>query len=89
MNTDGLSSYLERSSAESEALDDVSLIKASQQRNQEAFALLVCKYQRPLFTLAWYILLDEEEASTITQDTFLAAWPGDADVLLWLSRLIY
>ena len=99
MNNDVRSSQLERGSltpsVSLSALDDVSLVKASQQRNQEAFALLVCKYQRPLFTLAWYILQDEEEASAITQETFLTAWktlpswPGDADVLLWLSRLIY
>jgi len=99
MNNEVLSSQRERGSltprVSLSALDDVSLVQASQQRNQEAFALLVRKYQRPLFTLAWSILQDEEEASAITQDTFLVAWkalpswPGDADVLLWLSRLAY
>ena len=99
MNNNVLSSQPERVSqvprVSLSAQDDVSLVKASQQGNQEAFALLVRKHQRPLFTLAWSILQNEEEASAITQDAFLAAWktlpslPGDADVSLWLSRLIY
>ncbi|GHO48908.1 RNA polymerase sigma factor [Ktedonospora formicarum] len=77
------------------AQDDVSLIKASQHRDQEAFALLVRKYQRPIFTLAFYILQDAEEASILTQETFLAAWkalpllPRDAPFSLWLLRLTY
>lgn len=76
------------------AQDDVALIKACHQRNQEAFALLVRSYQRLLFTLAWQILQDDEQARTITQDTFLAAWetlpslPTDANVSLWLFHLI-
>lgn len=74
--------------------DDVTLIKACQQRNQEAFALLVRRHQRLLFTLALHILQDDEQARTITQDTFLAAWealpslPADINVSLWLSHLI-
>jgi len=99
MNNDVLSSQPERVSltpcVSLSAQDDVSLLRASQQGDQEAFALLVRKYQRPLFTLAWSLVQDEEKASVITQDTFLAAWkalpswPGDADILLWLSRLAY
>jgi len=77
------------------AQDDVSLIKACQQHNQEAFALLVRKHQRSLFTLAVSLLQDDELASTITQDTFLAAWkvlpslPAGTNIALWLSHLIY
>ena len=68
MNNDVCSSQLERGSltpsVSLSALDDVSLVKASQQRNQEAFALLVCKYQRPLFTFAWYILQNHHVGAT-------------------------
>lgn len=77
------------------AQDDVSFIKASQHRDQEAFALLVRKYQRPIFTLAFYILQDAEEASILTQETFLAAWKalplfrGDPPFSLWLLHLTY
>lgn len=77
------------------AQDDVLLINASQHRNQEAFALLVRKYQRPIFTLALHILQNDEEADSITQEMFLAAWkalpsfPKDAPFSLWLSRLTY
>lgn len=77
------------------AQDDVSLIKASQQGDQEAFSLLVRKHQRPLFTLAWHLLQNDEQARIITQDTFLAAWkmlsalPRDVTLSLWLSHLLY
>lgn len=77
------------------AQDDISLIKASQQHNQEAFALLVRKHQRSLFTLAVSLLQDDDLASTITQDTFLVAWealpslPTGTNIALWLSHLIY
>ena len=76
------------------AQDNVALIKACQQHNQEAFALLVRKHQRRLFTLAVSLLQDDEQAAIITQDTFLAAWealpslPADANIALWLSHLI-
>jgi RNA polymerase sigma-70 factor, ECF subfamily len=77
------------------AQNDIALIKACQQRHQEAFALLVRKHQRRLFALAWHILQDDEQARTITQNTFLAAWealpslPTETNnISLWLFHLM-
>jgi len=75
--------------------DDMQLVKASQQGDQDAFALLVQKHQRRVFNMSLRMLQDYEEASEITQDTFLAAWQGlpsfrgDACFATWLYRIAY
>jgi RNA polymerase sigma-70 factor (ECF subfamily) len=52
--------------------DDTQLVKASQQGDQDAFALLVQKHQRRVFNVSLRMLRDYEEASEITQEAFLA-----------------
>ena len=56
--------------------DDTQLVKASQQGDQDAFALLVQRHQRRVFNMSLHMLQDYEEASEITQEAFLAAWQG-------------
>jgi RNA polymerase sigma-70 factor, ECF subfamily len=43
--------------------DDARLVQASQQGDQDAFALLVQRHQRRIFLLSLRILQDDEEAS--------------------------
>src|ERR1700674_3536305 len=75
--------------------DDAQLVKASQQGNQDAFAFLVQRQQRRVFTMALGMLQDDEEASEITQNAFLAAWQGlpsfrgEARFATWLYRIAY
>jgi RNA polymerase sigma-70 factor (ECF subfamily) len=75
--------------------DDAQLVKASQQGNQDAFAFLVQRHQRRVFTMVWRMLQDDEEASEITQNAFLAAWQGlpafrgEARFATWLYRIVY
>lgn len=75
--------------------DDVRLVKASQQGNQDAFALLVQRHQRRIFTLSLRMLQDYDEADEITQEAFLAAWQGlpsfrgEACFPTWLYRIAY
>ena len=75
--------------------DDAQLVKASQQGNQDAFAFLVQRHQRRVFTLVLRMLRDYEEASEITQNAFLAAWQGlpafrgEARFTTWLYRIAY
>ena len=75
--------------------DDVPLVKASQQGNQDAFAVLVQRHQRRVFTLSWRMLQDDEDAGEITQEAFLAAWQGppafrgEARFSTWLYRIAY
>jgi RNA polymerase sigma-70 factor (ECF subfamily) len=75
--------------------DDTRLVKASRQGDQDAFALLVQRHQRRVFTLSLRMLQDDEEASEITQEAFFAAWQGlpsfrgEARFATWLYRIAY
>lgn len=75
--------------------DDARLVDASRQGDQDAFAQLVQRYQRHIFNLVYRMLQHYEEASEITQETFLAAWQGlssfrgDARFPTWLYRIAY
>jgi RNA polymerase sigma-70 factor, ECF subfamily len=75
--------------------DDAILVAASKRGDQEAFALLVQRYQRRVFNLVFGMLQQYEEASEITQETFLAAWQGlpafrgEARFSTWLHRIAY
>ena len=75
--------------------DDTQLVTASQRGDQDAFASLVHRHQRRVFTLAVRMLQDYEEASEITQEAFLAAWMalpsfrGEARFATWLYRIAY
>jgi RNA polymerase sigma-70 factor, ECF subfamily len=75
--------------------DDLLLVAASKNGDQDAFAQLVQRYQRRVFNLVYRMLQQYEEATEITQETFLAAWQGlpafrgDARFTTWLYRIAY
>jgi RNA polymerase sigma-70 factor, ECF subfamily len=75
--------------------NDAFLVAASKQGDQDAFAQLVQRYQRRTFNLVFRILQQYDEATEITQETFLAAWQGlpsfrgDARFPTWLYRIAY
>jgi RNA polymerase sigma-70 factor (ECF subfamily) len=75
--------------------DDALLVDASKRGDQDAFAQLVQRYQRRIFNLVFRILQQYDEASEITQETFLAAWQGlpsfrgEARFPTWLYRIAY
>lgn len=75
--------------------DDAQLVKASQQGDQDAFAFLVQRHQRRIFTLCLGMLQDYEEADEATQEAFVAAWQalpsfrGEACFPTWVYRIAY
>ncbi len=75
--------------------DDMQLVTASKNGDQDAFSLLVQRYQRRVFNLVFRMLQHYEEASEVTQEAFLAAWQGlpsfrgDARFSTWLYRIAY
>lgn len=75
--------------------DDLLLVAASKNGDQDAFAQLVQRYQRRVFNLVYRMLQQYEETTEITQETFLAAWQGlpafrgDARFSTWLYRIAY
>ena len=58
-----------------------------------AFAMLVERFQRKIYRVAYAIVRDEMEADTIAQDTFvqaythLARFEGRAELETWLTRI--
>ena len=89
----GLGVPLSRRATSPVELDDQQLVAASKRGDQDAFAQLVQRYQRRIFNLVYRMLQQYEEASEITQETFLAAWQGlpsfrgDARFATWLNRI--
>lgn len=75
--------------------DDTQLVSASKNGDQDAFSLLVQRYQRRVFNLVFRMLQNYEEASEVTQEAFLAAWQGlpsfrgEARFSTWLYRITY
>jgi len=75
--------------------DEDQLVKASQQGDQDAFAILVQRHQRRVFNLSLRLVQDYDEASEITQEAFLSAWQGltsfrgEARFSTWLYRIAY
>ena len=75
--------------------DDAELVAASKNGDQDAFALLVQRHQHRVFNLVYRMLQQYDEASEVTQETFLAAWQGlpgfrgDARFSTWLYRIAY
>ena len=75
--------------------DEMQLVAASKQGDQDAFTQLVQQHQRRVFNLVFRMLQQYEEASEVTQETFLAAWQGlpafrgDARFSTWLYRIAY
>ncbi len=73
--------------AEAEAMRAISAGDA------RAFERLYLAHRDALFRVAWGILLDEEEARDVVQETFLQMhraaprWRADARVYTWLSRV--
>ena len=60
--------------------NDAELIQRSLQGDQDAFAALVNKYQKPVHALAWRKIGDFHIAQEITQDTFLKAYQNLGDL---------
>src|ERR1700727_105783 len=75
--------------------DDMQLVTACRNGDQDAFSLLVQRYQRRVFNLVFRMVQDYEDASEITQEAFLAAWQGlpsfrgEARFSTWLYRIAY
>lgn len=58
----------------SEGWDDASLVGRSISGDDDAFAVLVRRYQAPLFRHAWRLTQDRRSAEDVTQEAFVTAW---------------
>jgi RNA polymerase sigma-70 factor, ECF subfamily len=75
------------------APSDRDLIARTLEGDENAFALIVERFQRKIFRVAYAIVRDDLEADTIAQDTFvqaythLADFQGRAEFETWLTRI--
>jgi RNA polymerase sigma-70 factor (ECF subfamily) len=72
---------------------DQELIDRTIAGDGHAFAILVDRFQRKIFRVAYSIVRDETEADIVTQDTFVQAYThlsrfeGRAGLETWLTRI--
>jgi RNA polymerase sigma-70 factor (ECF subfamily) len=79
----------------SAAITDETLIQQALSGRQAAFATLVTRYERYVFTLVLRLVKNREDAHEVAQDTFLRAFRyladfrGDARFSTWLYKIAY
>jgi RNA polymerase sigma-70 factor (ECF subfamily) len=73
--------------------EDAALVARTLKGDGDAFRQLVEKYQKPVYWIAYDVLLDAEEARDVAQETFLrvhgalATFDPGRDFLNWLYRI--
>ena len=71
---------------------DIELVRRAQAGELDAFETLVNRHERHVFSLAFRILRQEQDAEDVTQTAFLSAlenlagFRGDASFATWLAR---
>ena len=74
-------------------LDDLTLVNRCKEGDQQAFRLLVKRYERKVFQIAYGMLKDREEAMDVSQEAFikvhryLADFKGESGFYTWLYRI--
>ena len=75
------------------ARDDARLVAALRAGDEDAFARLVTDYQAAIYSLAWRLVHDREDARDIAQEVFLKAYrqipriDGELHLWAWLYRV--
>jgi RNA polymerase sigma-70 factor (ECF subfamily) len=75
------------------ATDDLTLVQRVRTGDQRAYKTLVERYQRKVFSVAFGMLKDREEARDVAQEAFVKVYKyldhfkGDASFYTWLYRI--
>lgn len=78
-----------------ELYTDIYYIKRIQSGDTASFACLLDKYSRPVYSLIFRIVSNQEDAEELAQDVFLKAFrnlsgfKGDSSFATWLYRIAY
>ena len=73
--------------------DDAAWLARAKVGDADAFAAIVDRYERRIYTFAWHMTGDDAAAAELTRETFLAAYRGlhranaDESLSVWLHRL--
>ena len=74
--------------------DDRALVERSKEGDQQAFNSLVTRYQRKVFSIAFSMVRDREEAMDLSQEAFLKVYrylhnfQGTSSFYTWLYRIV-
>ncbi len=78
-----------------QAAEEQALIAHCQLGEQQSYAVLVERYQRFAYNVAYNLVQDEEEAADLTQEAFMRAWQAlpnyraEARFSTWLYRIVH
>ena len=78
-----------------DARSDQQLVDQARKGDQNAFRVLVEKYQRKAFAVALGVVRDQDDAKDICQEAFLRAYrgldnfDGEAQFFTWLYRIVH
>ena len=88
-----VTSFLFSASTAGESDDDHDLVARTKRGSREAFDVLLEKYYKKIYNLAYRYVGDQEEASDLTQEIFAAAYQnlkkfrGDSKFSTWLFQI--
>jgi len=74
-------------------MPDMELVRRAKAGEMAAFEVLTSRYERRVYSLAWRMLRQEQDAEDVTQQTFLSAlenlagFRGEASFATWLLRI--
>ncbi|WP_046745307.1 RNA polymerase sigma factor [Kordia zhangzhouensis] len=74
---------------------DLDYIEQIQAGNVHAYAMLVSRYKNMVFTLAFRLIKNKEDAEEVAQDSFIKAYralgsfKGSSKFSTWLYRIVY
>ncbi|MFN7131125.1 MAG: RNA polymerase sigma factor [Myxococcales bacterium] len=74
--------------------DDLTLVKRCREGDRTAYRLLVERYQRKAYAIAYGMVKDKEEAMDIAQEAFVKVYKyiehfkGDSSFYTWLYRIV-
>lgn len=74
LHPDGAAADVVAGPGSPEDWDDATLVGRSVSGDDQAFAVLVRRYQAPLYRHAWRLTQDRRTAEDVVQEAFVAAW---------------
>lgn len=93
LNAASLAASKQKSGDSRVEMDDLTLVRRSTEGDQQAFRMLVERYQRRVYAVALGMVKDPEEAKDLAQDAFikvhrhLGSFKGDSSFYTWLYRI--
>jgi RNA polymerase sigma-70 factor (ECF subfamily) len=74
--------------------DDAALVRAAQQGDTAAFAVIVGRYQRRVYRVAYGLTRSHEDSDDLAQEAFVRAWKAldrfrvEEPLYPWLARIV-